>query len=136
MKLFKSKFASLEAFADAKPEERTPEMLAAAQVEMNAAGLILVPMSDTIKTGADLQKHMDTLELNATTATEAATTAQNALKALKGERVLPTQKVTSDKQKDGDGLTNTEEEKLEKQALKEAHEKPYTKRVLNLLNQD
>lgn len=136
MNLFKSRFAKLEAYAAAKPEDRTPEMLAEAQQEINAAALILVPMTETIKSGADLQTHIDTLETKVTTATEAATTAQNALKALKGERVLPTQKVTSDKGDGGDNMENAEEAKVVKKALQVAHEKPYTKRALSLLAED
>lgn len=133
MKLFKSKFASLEAFADAKPEERTPEMLAAAQAEMTYAGIILVPMSDTVKSGEDLQKHMDSLVHDATVAKAAAKTAQDALAALKGERVLPSNKVTSEKKEGGDGLQDTPEQKEAKAAIEEVHNRSYTQQALRMM---
>lgn len=136
MNLFRSRYAKLEAYAAAKPEDRTPEMLAAVQDELNAAGVILVPMSETLKSGADLQKHIDELETKATVATKAATTAQDALKELKGQRILPSQKVTSDKKEEGDKNEPTEESEALKAARAEAHKKPYTARVLKMMEQD
>jgi hypothetical protein len=109
--LFKSKFAKLEALVAAKADDRTPEMLEAAQQELDraTAGLILVPKSDTIKTGADLEAHIEALQANATSAKAEAETAladakkaQEALVALKGERVLGSQNVSSDKGTGGD----------------------------------
>ena len=133
MNLFKSRFANLEAYASAKPEERTPALLEAAQKDMTAAGLILVPMTDTVKSGADLQAHIDGLETSATEAKAAAKTALDALVALKGERVLPTNKVTSDKKEDGDKLQTTEEEKEVKLGIEEAHNRSYTQQAKRML---
>lgn len=87
MSLFRSKFAKLEALAAAKPEERTPEMLEAAQAELDThtAGVILVPKTDTIKTGADLQNHIDGLEKKAKDADAAKVKAEADMKAAQDE---------------------------------------------------
>ena len=87
MSLFRSKFAKLEALAAAKPEERTAEMLEAAQAELDThtAGVILVPKTDTIKTGADLQKHIDGLEAKAKESDGAKTKAENELVTVQKE---------------------------------------------------
>lgn len=134
LNLFRSRFAALEALVSAKDEERTPEMLAAAQAEMDreGSGLILVPKAEGIQSADQLQQHIDDLVKEASEAKTAATTAQDALKALKGERVLPTQKLGGDKGNGGDGLSETEEDKALKQALDLAHQKPYTSRIMKM----
>lgn len=104
MSLFKSRFAKLEAFVTAKNDERTPDMLKAAQAELDAAGakLILVPHSEGIESGAQLDQHIEALKKDATEAKAAAKTAQDALTELKGKRVLDTNRVSSDAGKGGD----------------------------------
>jgi hypothetical protein len=104
MNLFKSRFTKLESFVSAKADERTPEMLAAAQSELDGlnADVVLVPKTDTIKSGTDLQSHLDKLANDATEATAAAKTAQDALTALKGTRVLDDARSSSDAGKGGD----------------------------------
>jgi len=109
--LFKSKFAKLEALVATKADDRTPEMLEAAQQELDraTAGLILVPKSETIKTGADLENHIEGLQKEATdakaseaTAKAEAEKAQKALTDLKGTRVLDDARSSSDAGKGGD----------------------------------
>ncbi len=143
MGLFSSKFAKLEAFASTKADDRTPEMLQAAQAELSAAGagLILVPQSETIKTGKDLENHIEQLQTAATTAKQAeeaaktaATTAQEALTALKGERVLGSDKVTSDKGTGGDKAGEPSAE--DKAVMEQVAELPHNQRAKALLSQD
>ena len=136
MGLFSSKFAKLEAIASAKADERTPEMLQAAQAELNAAGagLLLVPQTETIKTGKDLENHIEQLQTAATTATTAADTAQKALTELRGKRVLETQKVTSDKEEGGDATGKPSAEELE--LKKRVADMPHNKRAQALLSED
>lgn len=133
MNLFRSRLAKVEALVSTKAEDRTPEQLEAAQTELG--DFILVPKSDNIKSAADLQNHIDRLEGDAREAKAAAETAQKALTDLKGQRVLPSQKATSDKGEGGDG--NMDEASKEfKNALEVAHEKPYTARVLKMQEQN
>lgn len=137
--LFKSKFAKLEAYAAAKADERTPEMLAAAQRELDNAGLglILVPHSEKIKSGADLDSHIESLETAATTAKAAAETATKALAELKGKRVLDTNRVASDAGGEGDDQGTKTTEQLEaEEAQKLVQELPHYKRVHNILHQN
>lgn len=104
MGLFSSKFAKLEAFVSTEADKRTPDQLAAAQAELDAAGsgLILVPKTETIKTGADLDKHIADLKASETTAKAEAEKAQKALTDLRGTRVVDDARQTSDKGDGGD----------------------------------
>ena len=114
MSLFKSRFAKLETFVNAKDGERTPDMLKAAQAELDAAGakVILVPHSEGISSPEQLDKHIDTLKTDATEAKAEAKKAQDALTELKGKRVLDDQRTTPDAGKGGDdkGQPNAEAE--------------------------
>ncbi len=141
LNLFRSRLSAVEAFLSAKPEERTAEMLAAAQAEFDreSGGLILLPKSDTVQSAADLQKHIDTLTKAADDAVKAehvakaaAETAQKALTELKGSRVLPTQRVTSDRGEGGDH-NKDEATKAFEAARAEVHGKPYMQRVLRMI---
>lgn len=113
MNLFKSKFSKLEAFVNTKADERTADMLAAAQTELDTAGagLILVSKTDTIKTGDDLQSHLDGLQSSANTAKAEAEKAQKALTDLKGSRAMDDHRKESDKGDGGDGNDKSAEEK-------------------------
>lgn len=114
MNLFRSKLAKVEAFVSASAKERTPDLLGAAQSELDAldAGVIMVPKTDTIKTAADLQQHLDTLEAQAKTGRESqaklaaaekqVATLMAEMEALRTQRVLPSNRVTADKDKGGD----------------------------------
>lgn len=143
MNLFKSKFAKLEAFADAKPAERTPDMLAAAQAEMDTAnsGVILVPKTDTVKSGADLQEHLNTLERRATTAEAASTKAAADLKkvseeltALKAKEVGDGQAETPPSGKDTPAPGDQTPEQKEAAALRaERDELPHNKDARRML---
>lgn len=133
MSLFRSRLAKVEALVTAKAEDRTPEQLEAAQTELG--DFILVPKSDTIKSAADLQNHIDKLEGDAREAKAAAETAQKALTDLKGQRVLPSQKATSDKGEGGDGNMDAASKEL-KERYAQAHAKPYTARVIKMMEQN
>jgi hypothetical protein len=139
MGLFSSKFAKLEAFVTAKSDERTPDMLKAAQAELDAAGakLVLVPHSEGITSGAELDSYIEGLKAAATTAKAEAEKAATALAELKGKRVLDTARVTSDAGKEGDDQgTETAEQKEVKEAQARVQELPHYKRVHNILNQE
>lgn len=134
MSLFKSKFAKLESFSGAAVDTRTPEMLQLAQAEMDSAnaGIVLVPKNEKFKTLAELDTYVESLEADATDAKAAAKTAQDALTELKGQRVLGSDKVASDKKEGGD--TNAPKQSKEAlEAIEAAHEKPYTERVMKML---
>lgn len=142
LNLFRSRLSAVEAFLSAKTEERTAEMLAAAQAEFDkeSAGLILVPKSEGVTSAAELQAHIDKLADAATKATEdaatakaAAETAQKALTDLKGQRVLSSQKVTSDKKEGGDHNLD-ERTKAFEEAKARAHQKPHMLRVQRLID--
>lgn len=124
MGLFSSKFAKLEAFVSTEADKRTPDQLAAAQAELDAAGsgLILVPKTETIKTGADLDKHIADLKASEATAKTEAEKATKALADLRGTRVVDEVRQTSDKGEGGD-LDN----KAEKEAEAQVHnpERPW-----------
>lgn len=134
--LFKSKFAKLEAFAAAKPEERTPDMLAAAQQEQDQqnTGVILVPKSEEIGTAADLQAHIEALETRATQAEAATAKVTKEMEELRGTRVLPTQKVTADGDKGGDDGPETAEQKEEREQKARVMEMAHYQRALSILN--
>jgi len=111
--LFKSKLTKVEAFVNAKADDRTPDMLAAAQAELDGlnANVIMVPKTDTIKSAGDLQNHVESLEKAATDAKAEVTTAkaevtkvQGEMQTLKSTRVLGSDKQTSDKGTKGDDL--------------------------------
>lgn len=108
---FKSKFAKLEALVATESDKRTPDQLAAAQQELDTAGagLMLVPKTDTIKSGADLDAHVANLNKEATDAKAAAAASKAAeekvtkeLADLRGSRVMDDQRKESDKQEGGD----------------------------------
>lgn len=114
---FKSKFAKLEALVATKADERTADQLSAAQAELDnaQAGVILVPKTDTITTGAQLQAHLEQLEKAAADAKAAEQTAkaeaekaQQALTELRGTRVVDDARQTSDKGEGGDKHTEDE----------------------------
>lgn len=86
MGLFSSRFAKLEAYTDLKAGDRKPEHLAEAQTEMDraSAGLILVPTTDTIKTGKDLDAHIDGLKSRAEKAEGDLAEANKTITKLKG----------------------------------------------------
>lgn len=65
MGLFSSRYKALEALADTAAKDRTPEQLAAAQRELEASGLIVVPATDKIKSMAHLDEHTTALETRA-----------------------------------------------------------------------
>lgn len=117
MSLFKSRFTKLETFVNTKESERTPDMLKAAQAELDAAGakLILVPHTEEVTSPEQLDKHIDNLKTDATAAKAEAKKAQDALSALRGQRVLDSGRHSSDAGKGGDdqGQEN-EEAKAEK----------------------
>lgn len=123
MNLFRSKFAKLEALVAKEAKDRTADDLTQAQNELDThnAGVILVPKSDTIKSAADLQSHIDGLvkaekdaKASEATAKAEAEKAQKALADLRGSRVLDDARESTDKKKGGDKTGEpTEEEKRE-----------------------
>ena len=144
LNLFRSRLSAVEAFLSAKPEERTAEMLAAAQAEFDreSGGIIMVPKSETVQTAADLQKYIDGLVKAATDAVAAeriakaaAETAQKALTDLKAERVLPSQRFTSDKKEGGDH-NKDEATKAFEAARAEVMAKPHMQRVVRMMNEN
>ena len=86
MGLFSSKFAILESYVDKKATERNAEDLTNAQVEMDRAnaGLLLVPKTDTIKTGKDLDNHINGLTTRAEKAENDLAEANKTIAKLKG----------------------------------------------------
>lgn len=86
MGLFSSKFASLESYVDKKATDRKPEDLTNAQAEMDRAnaGLILVPHSDKIKSGKELDEHITGLTSRAEKAENDLAEANKTIAKLKG----------------------------------------------------
>lgn len=125
MGLFSSRFAKLEAFVTAKADERTPDMLAAAQAELDAAGakLILVPHSEGITNGAELDKHIEGLKSAATAANADAKKAQDALTELKGKRVVDETRSTADAGNGGDDKGQENEEATATKAVTDPNRK-------------
>jgi ClpP class serine protease len=145
----KKNTSAIEALKGVKAEELTPELLNAASAELATMGVnaFLVPVSEKAKTASELDAAMDALELRATgaegkvknaeeaaataqqneeTAKAAATTAQEALAKLKGERVLGSDKLSSDKGTGGDATTSATEEKAAHAAVNDP-EAPWNK---------
>lgn len=106
MSLFRSKLTKLEAFVDTKAAERKPEQLAEAQAQLDGlnADVLLVPKTDTIKTAADLQKHLDKLTADLKAAQDSETKLKADMETLRGARVVDTARQTADKKKGGDDL--------------------------------
>lgn len=133
MNLFKSKLAKLEAFVDAKEGDRTPAMLAAAQEELDraSAGLMLVPKTESLKDGAALDKHLESLQAAATKAQEEAKQAKaEAEKATKDLEDLKTKRVVdgaagSDKGEGGDEMSDAEKAEAARMAAVHCADAPW-----------
>lgn len=112
MSLFKSRFAKLEAFVNAKESDRTPDMLKAAQAELDShmAKLILVPHSEGISSPEQLDKHIGDLKADAATAKADAKRAQDALTELRGTRTVDSVRATADAGSGGDAKGELSEE--------------------------
>lgn len=92
MGLFSSRYKALEALADTAVSDRKPEQLAAAQRELEASGLIVVPATDKIKTMAQLDEATTAMETRAkdaeakvTAAEKRATDAEAQVKGLQAQ---------------------------------------------------
>lgn len=86
MGLFDSRYKKLEAFAGMKAEDRKPEHLAEVQTEMDRsnADLIAVPKTDTFKSLADVENHIDGLTKRAEKAEGELSAANATIAKLKG----------------------------------------------------
>lgn len=80
-KLFGKSTSALEAVAGKKADELTPELLGAADAELQAEGaqVFTVPVSESIKNASELMAAVDALEEAAKTATTNETNATDAL---------------------------------------------------------
>lgn len=127
MGLFSSKFASLESYVDKKATERKPEDLSNAQAEMDRsnAGLLLVPKTDTIKTGKDLDDHITGLTTRAEKAENELAEANKTIAKLKGktpETGAPEEPVVANSPAPGAELTAEQKEQKELDAAVAAQE--------------
>lgn len=139
MSLFKSRFAKLESYVTTKESERTPDMLQAAQRELDAAGakLVLVPHSEGIASPEQLDKHIEDLRGEATTAKAEAKKATDTLAELRGKRVLDSARETADDGKGGDDQgTKTAGEKQAEEARSGVKQMDHYQKAARLLNND
>ena len=130
MGLFSSKFAILESYVDKKATERNAEDLTNAQVEMDRAnaGLLLVPKTDTIKTGKDLDNHINGLTTRAEKAENDLAEANKTIAKLKGttpETGNPEEPVVENSPAPGTELTaeQKEQKELDAAVAAQAHNK-------------
>jgi ATP-dependent protease ClpP protease subunit len=127
MKFFGKKSSAIEALKGMKAEDFTPEQINAATAEITSNGInaFLVPITAEVKNATELQAMIDNLTNRASTAegkvakaeadakaakdaenaaTTAKTAAETELAKVRGQRVLDTQRTTSDTGNGGDGL--------------------------------
>lgn len=137
MNLFRSKFAKLEALVATKADERTPDQLQAAQAELDTAqaGVILVPKSEGITTGAELQQFIDKLQKDLQAEAERRAAVEKQMEALRNTRVLDHAHANSDKGTGGDAQGAQSAEAQETAKLQSrVKQMPHYQKLQSILN--